>query len=460
MGGNDILDNVDLGNVTSTTVPSQSANTTYYYTVSPYNVIGTNTTCTEQTYTTFATGCLCVSVPTSNDDNGISNVTLGLTGYPTTDVTYFDHSGPAEQFGQGLTTNLDITFETGFSYSVNVWIDFNDNLTFEPSEIVHTGLSTNANPVVYQADFTMPADATLGVHKMRIGTADNDTLQDPCYNGAYGVTLDFNLEVIAVACVPATVDSVTVVDDCVTGTYTVEVEVSDLGSGDGAFGATEGTTFTTLFIWGASFDPLVIGTNVAGPFPIGGPAENVTILDSVDNTCSQDLGDFSSSAAPPSGLGASNVTGTTADLDWTANGSETSWEVLILPDGDPTPLGTTSGTDTMGANPYTATGLTSQTPYDAYVRAVCGTDLDWVGPVSFTTACDTFTPSYTEDFATFLDTCWEEANGGDLTAGPLNFGTGGFFSRRICSCGYWFGCCKYQHVPRWSRYRLAIIAIF
>jgi len=87
----------------------------------------------------------------------------------------------------------------------------------------------------------------------------------------------------------------------------------------------------------------------------------------------------------PSLLAASNVTGTTVDLSWTAGCVETAWDVEY---GIP---GHTAGTGTIvsaGSSSYTLTipcGSTSQ----IYVRANCGGGNGvsaWFGPVSATTA--------------------------------------------------------------------------
>ena len=201
-GGTDAVNNVDLGNVTSYSFVG-NFNTTYYYTVLPYNAMGNAQTCTELTYTTFVTGCYCTSVPLSNDNLGITNVLLGTTNFVTPDVTYFDHTATNVTLPQGVNTNLKITFATGYSYNTYVWIDFNDNLTFETSEIVFSGESTNANPTIFDASFNMPVAAALGSHRMRIATADSMPTADPCYAGYYGVTLDFNVIIDVVpACVP------------------------------------------------------------------------------------------------------------------------------------------------------------------------------------------------------------------------------------------------------------------
>ena len=140
----------------------------------------------------------CVSQPSSNDNNGISNVQLGTTDYAIEDVTYADFTAETPvDFAQGEVANVQITFETGYSYYTNIWIDFNDNLIFEEDELVYQGESTSDNPSVLDASFEMPADVPLGNHYMRIGTAySGQATPNPCYNGTFGVTLDFSVNIV------------------------------------------------------------------------------------------------------------------------------------------------------------------------------------------------------------------------------------------------------------------------
>ena len=85
----------------------------------------------------------------------------------------------------------------------------------------------------------------------------------------------------------------------------------------------------------------------------------------------------------PSTLTATNVTSSSADLGWTANGTETAWNVQYGL------AGFTPGTGTIvnvTTNPYSLTGLTSATSYDYWVQADCGTDSSsYVGPFTFAT---------------------------------------------------------------------------
>lgn len=130
---------------------------------------------------------------------------MGSTNFPTNDVSYFDHTSTTVSLSQAINTNVQITFATGYTYDTYIWIDFNDNFTLETSEIVYSGVSTNANPTVLNASFNMPVSAPLGIHRMRIVTADDLLVANPCYSGAYGVTLDFSVNILpAPSCIPPT----------------------------------------------------------------------------------------------------------------------------------------------------------------------------------------------------------------------------------------------------------------
>jgi uncharacterized repeat protein (TIGR01451 family) len=87
----------------------------------------------------------------------------------------------------------------------------------------------------------------------------------------------------------------------------------------------------------------------------------------------------------PDDLAATNVTGTSATFSWTALGTETQWEILVLYAGGPFPLPTMDGI-VVNTNPVALTGLECLEEYDVYVRAVCGTDIsDWSPKITFAT---------------------------------------------------------------------------
>jgi len=131
------------------------------------------------------------------------------------------------------------------------------------------------------------------------------------------------------------------------------------------------------------------------------------------------FGTFTSSCTPPAcaiptALASSAVTASGVTISWTAGGSETVWEISIQASGLGVPTG--NGTS-ITTNPYIATGLTSNTAYQVYLRSVCSptNKSTWVGPISFRTLCNVFTLPFFESFETSQNTvgCWS----GNFAAG-------------------------------------------
>ena len=139
----------------------------------------------------------------------------------------------------------------------------------------------------------------------------------------------------------------------------------------------------------------------------------------------------------PTALTTANEFATSADLGWTAGGTETEWNVEVGLSGftpgtgaeEVSILATTN-------NPWNATGLTVATTYEFYVQADCGGgDLsNWVGPLAFMTLCDVYTPDYLEDFTTFLPNCWDE-NEGPVTGPTGTPGTSGWIDDDFANGG-------------------------
>lgn len=240
----------------------------------------------------FYTG-YCQSEPTSNDGQGVTNVTIGFTDFPSLgDVTYEDQTSPTVNVFQGIETNVAITFETGFTYDTNIWIDFNDDLVFDnTTELVFSGESTNANPTTLDASFIMPATAPLGTHRMRIGTADSgQSTPDPCYSGSWGVTLDFTVNIQELTCTLSEA-TYSVVTDCDNDQFYIDVDVSSMGDA------------TSLEI-SNSFDTSTVqafstGVYQAGPFPFGNSVK-VFVANEQDNNCTISSDFYEILACPPS----------------------------------------------------------------------------------------------------------------------------------------------------------------
>jgi hypothetical protein len=144
-----------------------------------------------------------------------------------------------------------------------------------------------------------------------------------------------------------------------------------------------------------------------------------------DNHYRIDFGVVPESCPPPETLSASMITTATASLSWSEPGEATTWEYQIGLEGY-TPAAT--GTPT-GVNPLMVVGLSANTSYDFYVRAVCGDGFfsDWSGPAGFVTPCEPVaTIPWSENFDAMgnvgndiLPDCWaaESFTGTPWTSG-------------------------------------------
>lgn len=200
-GGTDVLNNSNIGIVTSYTFTG-NFNTTYYYTLVPFNGAGSATGCVEQSFTTFVTGCYCTAAPTSVDGTGITNVQVGTTNFPNTVATspvYNDHTATPVDLYQGILNNVQISLNTSiYDYNTVIWVDFNNDYNFDSTEIVFSGTSSSTSPNVQNASFTLSPTAPLGSRRMRIVSTDAlQTPANPCYSGSFGEVVDFTVNIIA-----------------------------------------------------------------------------------------------------------------------------------------------------------------------------------------------------------------------------------------------------------------------
>ena len=267
-----------------------TANTTYEFYVRAD--CGTNGASAWVGPYSFFTG-YCTPNPSSVDNDGITNVTIGTINNTTTTEAgnYGDYSAQVTDVQQAVSIDLSVTV-TYNNYNVFAWVDWNNDLDFDDAgETYYIGNYATTGTV----SIPVPAAASLGNHRLRIGGADSglgSTIpSNPCYTGSWGSFEDYTL-------------------------------------------------------------------NVTPP-----PA-----------------------CVPPSALTATNITSSSADLGWTANGTETMWDLEYgvapyAPTGTPTVSGVT--------NPYNYSGLTASATYEFYVRADCGGAngvSSWAGPYSFTTS--------------------------------------------------------------------------
>ncbi|MBT8377337.1 MAG: fibronectin type III domain-containing protein, partial [Bacteroidia bacterium] len=173
---------------------------------------------------------------------------------------------------------------------------------------------------------------------------------------------------------------------------------ADIGTLNVNVGTSATGPFTTLYSWIGEFQTddedawVPIGVNLDAylgqtiyiEFSYGGAGTGFEGDLSIDLVRVESCGSF---CVAPSGITVANITGTTADLSWTANSGESSWEyvVQLAGTGEPTSAGTTTTTTTINL-----TALDFSTDYEVYVLANCTSGNSvWAGPVNFTTSAQT-----------------------------------------------------------------------
>lgn len=285
-GGTQILNNQNVALATSYNF-SGVANATYYWKVTPFNGIGSATGCTENSFTTAPVPCYCTPAPTSVDALGITNVTIGSINNTTADEAghYGDYTAQITNVLQGLSTSFAITYQTGYTYDTAIWVDWNNDSDFDDAgEAVYTGVSTNANPTTLSGSFMVPATASVGNHRMRIGGQDLGPVA-ACYTGSYGTFEDYTVNVVVPACAPP-VATAAISADCGNNQFYVTVNVTALGSGTPTI--TDGTTTIPV---------LATGNFQMGPYPSGGSA-SLTVNHGSDSLCNLNLGVFAYTCPP------------------------------------------------------------------------------------------------------------------------------------------------------------------
>ncbi|MDN3595668.1 GEVED domain-containing protein [Zunongwangia endophytica] len=111
----------------------------------------------------------------------------------------------------GFSTNLDraqnnytLTVQTFFDADeeeekFSMWIDLDDNGSFESDERIFTDIPLLNPSTSYSYDFSLPEDAPLGQHLLRIRAGDTSydgDLNSPCSVMEYGTTHDYSVNII------------------------------------------------------------------------------------------------------------------------------------------------------------------------------------------------------------------------------------------------------------------------
>ncbi|MXN92716.1 T9SS sorting signal type C domain-containing protein [Flavobacterium sp. Sd200] len=173
-------------------------------TVNTTNYLHVRTNCgTTDGYSEWATysfySGICIPTPLSVDGSGITNVTLGTidntTGAEPNRYNFFEDQ--TVNIGQGVTLPISVTLTTNSAYNIKVWVDWNDNLTFDANEEVFAATTAATRTATATGTITVPADAILGNHRMRVGAVATWNPIVPCFNNYGGSFEDYTINVTA-----------------------------------------------------------------------------------------------------------------------------------------------------------------------------------------------------------------------------------------------------------------------
>jgi hypothetical protein len=297
------------------------------------------------------------------DSSAVSSVTMSQGGTYTAFISTF--SSPA---------------------CVQIWIDFNNNFSFESSEMVGGQNGVAFDPATSSVTISIPATAATGTHRMRavLGSGTSFPSLPACPTPpsmSMGEVHDYSVVIAAAsAACPAvagltvsgvTSSGATISWSAATGSVGYKYVVSTSSSIPVVAGTYTNTTSISAVGLAASTVYYAFIRDTCGP-------ANVSSWVSISFTTAA----TTTSCPTVTGLTASGVTNTSATISWTAATGSSGYKYVINNmAAAPTGFGIyTSGTS------VSPTSLTPSTVYYAHVRDTCGVGSvsSWV-TISFTT---------------------------------------------------------------------------
>ena len=155
----------------------------------------------------YAPAAYCVTDYDCTDGDLITNVTVAGINNTTTCSPggYGDFTAIQGSIVPGTSYPISVTVGAGWFERVSVWIDFNNNETFEANEFLGEIGAGSPNVVsTLTGNIAIPATLASGSYRMRVMVvatgSSNPAVTDACYDtSGYGETEDYTLVVAPVA---------------------------------------------------------------------------------------------------------------------------------------------------------------------------------------------------------------------------------------------------------------------
>lgn len=196
-----------------------SASTTYVWQVVAKNACGDAVGSSTWQFTTAASNCTftyCTPTYSSGGTNDyITQVTFGTLSQSTASntspyyINYTSTQNAVPSIQQAQTYSLSLTFGSDANQYSGVWVDFDQNGTFDTDEFF-AGSNAGSNGTI-TVPIVVPVDATLGTTVMRIRGGDDSapSSNQACgaTNSSFGQTQDYSVLIAAAG--PTIIPSVT-----------------------------------------------------------------------------------------------------------------------------------------------------------------------------------------------------------------------------------------------------------
>ena len=156
---------------------------------------------------TFTHGACSGGGPSSTADSNIEGLQLAgnagcginYVGCTAGGITGVEQSTETTSLSPDSTYSMTVTLGSCGGYyngAGTVWIDFNGDLNFDPSEVIFADLATNAGPATYTVTFTVPSNAAIGTTTMRAMQWEGGSLPlNPCGSFTWGSVTDFSINI-------------------------------------------------------------------------------------------------------------------------------------------------------------------------------------------------------------------------------------------------------------------------